>query len=648
MAPKGQSIYRILLELLSRLMICNVAVRWYLLTLWSGNHPEYSFHHRPLVRAPERCAHRAMRVGGMRVAKAMRRACSGSRWYQQLLSLCLATALIAQSLHRPAAVALLQCRPAYSPAAGMGGEDVPMPSPGTRSSCMAPRLRDGGHDVVYRYGEAEHPGPSHLWHHDDLQEQDDWVEEMRNEAWDGPPGDVLPDDAYLQQELHQPLLEETRFDVDDVHDQSHSGGMHLRMFAEQGEDAWAQYIADVSATGGPGGAGRWSRLGTEAERALLTASRGAQRPEQARDARDARARPPRAGRRRPQWQLPAFPISLQALIPEPPIFEHQSVYVAGLPHAVQIEPTMQSDIPPRPRQPKPKERSARRRPRGRHGRGQSEAALVTMNTQGQPQLRRALQSMAHDDPTLRAALVQEHHARGPAYADMQAVARKAGWKLHGSQARLAQSRPAAGAAIAVRADRAALSPVAGHVDISPSASPGSAAALWADVALPGGILLISVYLHDSECGSRRNCDILAAGLAAARAHNGAWVMAGDMNCTPAQFREYYQWQLDKVGASIAAAGVPTMFPGQGSARELDFFVVPCFVAAHVTGVERVDNPTLAPHRAVKLKFKAPQQPYMVKVASQPRSFGRQRPIGCARRPVVPPPASPRRGLQCHP
>ncbi len=199
------------------------------------------------------------------------------------------------------------------------------------------------------------------------------------------------------------MLEETRVDADVDHDQPPSGGMHLRMFAEQGEGAWERYIADISAAGDQGGVGRWSKLGTAAERALLTASRGAQRPEQARDARDARARPPRAGRRRPQLQLPAFPISLQALIPEPPIVEHQNVYVAGLPHAVQIEPTMQQSATPRPQQPKPKQRSAKRRPRGRHGRGQTEAAVVTMNTQGQPQLRRALQTMVRDDPSLTAA-----------------------------------------------------------------------------------------------------------------------------------------------------------------------------------------------------------------------------------------------------
>ncbi len=637
-AMQGPTVYLSLLGLLSRLMICSVAVRWYLLALWSGINPELPLPLRPPARAPERCAHRAMRVGGTRVAKATRRARGESRWYRRPSLLCLVAALMAQPFHRPLAVALLQARPTCSPAAGTGGEDVPMPPTGTQSCCMAPRPRDGGHVLVFRYGEAEHPGPSHLWRRDDLQEQDDWVEELRNEAWDGPPADMLPDDAYLQQELPQPLLEEARYDTDDPHTQSRPGGVHLRLFAEQGEGAWDQYIADVSAAESAGGDGRWSRLGTTAERALLTASRGAQRPEQANGARVARARPPRAGRRGPQWQLPAFPISLQTLIPEPTIVEHQAIYVAGLPHAVQIEPQEQSEVPPRPRPPEPKKRSARRRPRGRHGKARTEVALVTMNTQGQPQLRRALQSMIHDDPTLQVALVQEHHARGPAYADMQAAAKKAGWRLHGSHARLAHSRPAAGAAVVVRADRVALSPVVGHVDISPLASPGSAAALWADVALPGGILLISVYLHDSECGSRRNCDIIAAGLAAARAHNGAWVMAGDMNCTPSQFRESYQWQLDKIGASIVAAGVPTMFPGQGAARELDFFVVPCAVAAHVAGVERVDVPTLAPHRAVKLRLKNPQRPYMVKVASQPRSFGKQRPIGCARCPVVPPPS----------
>ncbi len=185
--PKDQSVYRALLDLLLRLVAYHVAARWYLLTLWSDRHPEVISRLRPLLRAPEGCAHRAMRVGGERVAQAAKRRSRGTYWDRQLISLCLAAALIAQSLHRPAAIAMLQCRPSYASSAEVSGENVLVPPPGTRDSRMAPRLGDGGHAVVFRYGEAEHPGPSQLWLHDDFQEQDDWVEEMRDSAWDAPP-----------------------------------------------------------------------------------------------------------------------------------------------------------------------------------------------------------------------------------------------------------------------------------------------------------------------------------------------------------------------------------------------------------------------------------------------------------------------------
>ncbi len=310
------------------------------------------------------------------------------------------------------------------------------------------------------------------------------------------------------------------------------------------------------------------------------------------------------------------------------------MYVEGLPHAVQIQPRQRVQETQTDERRRHTSRSATTRPRGRRGRGKPNQAIVTMNTQGQPQLRRALAALVHDDPSIVAAMVQEHHARGHVYADMQASAKRSGWKLQGAKARIAETMPAAGTAVAVRADRAAFAPPAGNVDISPATSPGSATAVWADVALPGGILMLSAYLHDGECGSRRNCGILSACLAAARVHGAAWVLAGDMNCTPGEFREHYQWMLDKAGAVLVAAGAPTMYPGQGRARELDYFVVPRCVLPHVLQVERVDTPALVPHRAVKITFVDKVKPYLIKVAAPPRSFGKDRPIGCARRPVA--------------
>ncbi len=493
-----------------------------------------------------------------------------------------------------------------------------------------------------RVGEARHPGPAG----DGLAsqhagfDQDAWVEEQRA-AWTA---HRLPDGAYLRHELEGPSIEENLPDLAHVDGQRRrEPGRHLRLLATLGEDAWDHIVADVTAPPGAAPPSRWGHLGNAAV------------------ANDARR--PRAGRRRPSAQRNALTLPLQVLIPPPVIeFDEQQLAAAGLTWNDEASPSPScGDMPVSASQalqqrqqqlqrhqqqqqqqqrrepaaaalPTAGKRTAHNRPRGKGKASRALSAIITGNTQGQPQLKAAMQSLAQHDTEVVAMLLQEHHARGDKFADMQAAAKRTGWRIHGSHARIAECMPAAGTAVAVRASRAARTPAAGRVDCSPAASPGSLATLWADVAVPSGLLLVSVYLHDTEVGSQRNCDILAAAVASVRAHGGAWAMAGDFNCTPQQFLLHYQWMFDRVNAGVVASGCPTLYPGQGNPRELDYFVLPSMLLPYINKIERVDAPVLAPHRAVKLTFNTVQRPYMIQVAAAPRPFGREKPIGCAREP----------------
>ncbi len=85
---------------------------------------------------------------------------------------------------------------------------------------------------------------------------------------------------------------------------------------------------------------------------------------------------------------------------------------------------------------------------------------------------------------------------------------------------------------------------------------------------------------------------------------------------------------------MLSAGQPTMYPGVGEAREIDFFIIPETLAPYIRSVERVEVPSLSPHRAVCITFVRRQEPYLVQKLVQPRSFGMKKPVGCPRAPVA--------------
>jgi hypothetical protein len=153
-------------------------------------------------------------------------------------------------------------------------------------------------------------------------------------------------------------------------------------------------------------------------------------------------------------------------------------------------------------------------PRKRRGRGRRQrsgeadtVSIWTFNSSGAPQLRAAVshcRACRGDVPV--AILCQEHHAGAEQLADLQAQVRKDGWRIAASRAtQTVAGGWSAGVGICTPAHVAAgVDSALTAVDCSPAGSPGRVAALWVQQVAPGGIVLLSCYLHDVEHGSVRN------------------------------------------------------------------------------------------------------------------------------------------------
>ena len=128
--------------------------------------------------------------------------------------------------------------------------------------------------------------------------------------------------------------------------------------------------------------------------------------------------------------------------------------------------------------------------------------VVTLNCSGRPQLDLALSHYRHTlgrGVSVGALLLQEHHARGNAFADMQAHARRGQWQLHGAAASLDGLKaklPTAGVAVAAPCHVGLAAPGRLRHDVSPIGSPGRVAAGWVDTVVRGGISTVhSPYMR---------------------------------------------------------------------------------------------------------------------------------------------------------
>ena len=295
----------------------------------------------------------------------------------------------------------------------------------------------------------------------------------------------------------------------------------------------------------------------------------------------------------------------------------------------------------------PRRRKRGRRRRG-HGPESGTVSIWTFNTSGAPQLRAAVnhcRSSGRDVPV--AILCQEHHAGADRIADLQAQIRKESWRLAAAHATpTVEGGWSAGVGICTPAHVAAGIDGALAVDQSPSGSPGRMAALWVQQVAPGGVLLLSCYLHDVEHGSVRNAELLEKALVTAKSSGCPWIIGLDAQEEPQDLLRWAAPMVDRASGAVVHPDAPTHVPGVGKCRCMDYFILDKSIAPAVVKLDLVSELrchssdadytiTAKPHKAVRLVLRQKCMPLLVDTLRMPRAFPRNKPVGCARRPVQP-------------
>ena len=245
-----------------------------------------------------------------------------------------------------------------------------------------------------------------------------------------------------------------------------------------------------------------------------------------------------------------------------------------------------------------------------------------------------------------AILSQEHHACAEHIPDLQAQLRKSGWSC--AVVRAVQTElggRSAGVAVLTPSHVAAGVDPKLALDLSPTGSEGRLAALWVQQIALGGILALSGYLHDGEQGSLRNVELLSAAVNAAQAGGCPGILGIDGQQSPEELLKWAPPMLEKEDAFVASSAGPTHFPGVGSCRCLDYFIVSRSLADAVVTVDTISEirhlsggrditVSAKPHHVVQIKLKKDFQPLLLTSLKAPRAFPRQKPIGCARQPAT--------------
>ena len=115
----------------------------------------------------------------------------------------------------------------------------------------------------------------------------------------------------------------------------------------------------------------------------------------------------------------------------------------------------------------------------------------------------------------------------------------------------------------------------GTWDLSPEGSPGRVVIGWVDSVIEGGVICVSLYLHDSEGWSERKLEIMQSLGSSLVALNQPFVIMGDFNMSPNEFSQGDF--LNHVNAAVVAPDSETFKQGSHSSC-IDLFVVatpPC-------------------------------------------------------------------------
>ena len=281
------------------------------------------------------------------------------------------------------------------------------------------------------------------------------------------------------------------------------------------------------------------------------------------------------------------------------------------------------------------ETGKKKKRRGKRQRGNNFSEVITVNSSGLPQLQELLEVKGKAKGAV-VVLAQEHHRRGAQVADLQASARRSGWK---GTVVPATAGEGGGAAAGVAVFTAAHVPSGIQdgtaYDISPRSAQGRAVALWVQQVVPCGILVISVYLFTGEGPTPRNRAIMGQALMTASVSGSPWIIGGDFQDSPQDIMEWAQDMMEKAGGRIVSTDEPTIYPSVGRPRTIDFFVVSAELAALVRKVEVKDELAVSPHRAVAVTFCNTAEPILQWQLRTPKKFPKEKPIGCARQPIAP-------------
>ncbi len=293
--------------------------------------------------------------------------------------------------------------------------------------------------------------------------------------------------------------------------------------------------------------------------------------------------------------------------------------------------------PPAPRGPR---RTAEVRPRGKRQRGgpsgSHDIELLSFNGSGAPQALEALRALAARRAALGAIMIQEHHARKGAVADLQAGAKARGFKLAANEATVGSGGGAsAGVGVAVPSHRGWGGILGPDWDFSPVESPGRIAGVWLEAGPRGGMVTLSVWCWPTEGMTARNVRLIEKALEVVVTSGCPWVIAGDFNATPSELVAATGTLLDRAGGVVRAPAQATCYPAVGRARTLDYFIVDSRIAAATSQAEVDEAVVGSPHRAVKIRVRGKEVGGLVRMVKKPRMFPRERPVGCARRPLVP-------------
>ena len=152
-------------------------------------------------------------------------------------------------------------------------------------------------------------------------------------------------------------------------------------------------------------------------------------------------------------------------------------------------------------------------------------------------------------------------------------------------------------------------------------------------------------MYVGEASSGRNIELLSHALKTARASGCPWVIGLDAQQEPKELLNWAAPIVDRADGSFAAPSEPTHFPGVGQSRCLDDFILDRSLAEAVHSIGTVaelrcmsrdtdDTVAAKPHRAVWLRFRQSYRPMLLRTLKAPRAFPRNKPIGCARRPMT--------------